>query len=102
MKFKTMTMISAIAGVLAVVGGWAFAAQDKYTVAVPNGLAFSDFRGYEGWQAVGPSHTDGQNIMRLIVANPVMIVAYKQGIPGNGSPSPKVRRWRRLSGDRRR
>jgi hypothetical protein len=41
-------------------GGWAIAAQDKYTVKVPNGLAFSEFRGYEDWQAVGPSHTDGQ------------------------------------------
>jgi hypothetical protein len=29
-------------------------AQDKYTLKVPNGLAFSEFRGYEGWQ-VSPS-----------------------------------------------
>lgn len=70
-------------------GGWAIAAQDKYTVAVPNGLAFSEFRGYEDCQVVGPSHTDGQNIMRLIVANPVMIDAYKPGVPGNGKPFPE-------------
>jgi cytochrome P460 len=66
------------------------AAQDKYTVKVPNGIAFSDFRGYEDWQAVGPSHTDGKNIIRLIVANPVMIDAYKQGVPGNGKPFPEA------------
>jgi hypothetical protein len=46
--------------VLAVLGGRALSAQDagqaKYTVRVPNGLAFSEFRGYEGWQtALSPS-----------------------------------------------
>jgi hypothetical protein len=30
---------------LVVLGGKAFPAQDKYTLRVPNGLAFSDFRG---------------------------------------------------------
>jgi cytochrome P460 len=84
MRCKTMA-----AGMLAVMGGWAIAAQDKYTVKVPNGLSFADFRGYEDWQAVGPSHTDATNVMRLIVANPVMISAYKNGIPGNGKPFPE-------------
>ena len=89
MKCKSMAMIAAIAGVLAVMGGWAIAAQDKYTVKVPNGLSFADFRGYEDWQAVGPSHTDATNVVRLIVANPVMISAYKHGIAGNGKPFPE-------------
>jgi len=89
MKCKTMATIAAITGVIAVMGGWAIAAQDKYTVKVPNGLAFSEFRGYEDWQAVGPSHTDAQNVMRLILANPVMIGAYKEGVPGNGKPFPE-------------
>jgi hypothetical protein len=84
-----MAMIAAVTGVFAVAAGWAIAAPDKYTVKVPSGLAFSDFRGYEDWQAVGPSHTDGTNIMRLIVANPVTITAYKEGIPGNGKPFPE-------------
>jgi len=82
-------MIAAITGVFAVMVGWAVAAQDKYTVKVPNGLAFAEFRGYEDWQAVGPSHTDATNVVRLIVANPVMIGAYKSGIPGNGKPFPE-------------
>ena len=34
----------------------ALAAQDKYTVKVPGGLAFSEFRGYEAWQAIAISH----------------------------------------------
>ena len=56
---------------------------------VPNGLAFSEFKGYEDWQAVGPSQTDAQNVIRLILANPVMIDAYKEGVPGNGKPFPE-------------
>jgi hypothetical protein len=38
---------------LAVSVALALAAQDKYSVKVPGGLAFSDFRGYEDWQTVG-------------------------------------------------
>jgi hypothetical protein len=55
---------------------------------VPNGLAFSEFRGYEDWQVVAPSQTDAQNVMRVILANPVMIKAYRAGIPANGTPFP--------------
>jgi hypothetical protein len=44
MKSKRMATITATVGVLAVMGGWAIAAQDKYTVLVPNGLSFGDFR----------------------------------------------------------
>src|SRR5579863_5867564 len=66
-----------------------FAAQDKYSVKVPGGLAFSEFRGYKDWQVVAPSHTDAQNVMRVIVANPVMMKAYREGIPANGKPFPE-------------
>jgi cytochrome P460 len=62
--------------------------QDKYNLKVPGGLAFSEFKGYEDWQAVGPSQTDAANVIRLILANPVMIDAYKDGVPGNGKPFP--------------
>src|SRR5580704_15437636 len=81
-------MIAAITGVFAVMSGWAIAAQDKYTVKVPDGLGFSEFKGYEDWEAVGPSLTDATNVIRLIAANPVMIAAYKKGVPGNGQPFP--------------
>jgi hypothetical protein len=76
-------------GGLAAIGGWAIAAQDKYMMRVPNGLAFSEFRGYEDWQAVGPSQTDAQDVIRLILANSVMMDAYKEGVPGNGKPFPE-------------
>ena len=48
-------LIVVIAVALAVLGGRAISAQDKYTVQVPNGLAFSEFRGYEGWQVIAVS-----------------------------------------------
>ena len=62
------------------------AAQDKYTVKVPNGLSFSEFRGYEAWQLVSISQ-DG-NLIAATLANPVMIKAYLAGVPGNGKPFP--------------
>jgi hypothetical protein len=48
MTRSTSWPIMIIAVSLAVVGGIALAAQDKYTLQVPNGLAFSEFRGFEG------------------------------------------------------
>jgi len=79
-------LIVIIAVVLAVLGGKAISAQDKYTVQVPNGLAFSEFRGYEDWQAVAVSQTN--EMIAVILANPVMIDAYRAGVPGNGKPFP--------------
>jgi len=77
-----------IAVVLAVLGGRAISGQDKYTVQVPDGLAFSEFRGYEDWKVVAISHAEDLNLIAVILANPVMIDAYQAGIPGNGKPFP--------------
>ena len=62
--------------------------QDKYTLQIPGGLAFSEIRGYEQWQVVAPSITEAASVIRVIVANPVMIKAYQEGVPGNGKPFP--------------
>jgi hypothetical protein len=72
--------------VLAALGGMALAQQDKYTLRVPGGLAFSEFRGYESWQVVATSHND--KLVAVILANPVMIKAYQAGTPDNGKPFP--------------
>ena len=61
-------------------------ANDKYSLKSPGGIAFSDFRGYEDWADVSSSHTDER--LKVIVGNPVMINAFKAGIPGNGQPFP--------------
>src|SRR3954469_11634854 len=71
---------------VAVLGARAFAPQDKYTLSVPNGLAFSDFRGYENWQVVAVSQTE--DLLKVMVANPTMIDAYRAGVPGNGKAFP--------------
>jgi hypothetical protein len=73
---------------LSVLAALVMAAQDRYTVKVPGGLAFSEFKGYEDWQVVAPSLTDSSNVMRVILANPVMMKAYRDGIPANGKPFP--------------
>ena len=86
MKGKRMLTITTITGILAVVGGRAISAQDKYTVKVPGGLAFSEFRGYEGWQAISISRNE--KVVAMILGNPVMIDAYRACIPANGKPVP--------------
>jgi hypothetical protein len=86
MDRKNVPTIGIVAAVLAALAGHGLAAQDKYTVKVPGGLAFSEFRGYEGWQVVSTS-LDG-DLLAAIVANPVMIDAYRAGVPGNGKPFP--------------
>ena len=78
--------IAAFGLVVAVLGGIALAQQDKYSLKVPGGLAFSEFRGYEGWQVVALSRSD--KLVAAILANPVMIEAYEAGIPDNGKPFP--------------
>jgi hypothetical protein len=80
------SLIVILAVVLAFFGGRAISAQDKYTVQVPGGLAFSEFRGYEGWPVIAISENGGK--IAVIVGNPVMIDAYKEGVPGNGKPFP--------------
>lgn len=78
-----------IAGALMAVmalGSAAFAMStgDKYALKVPGGLAFSEFRGYESWQVVSVSEDGG--LLAVVVANPVMVDAFRSGIPGNGKP----------------
>jgi hypothetical protein len=75
-----------IAVVLALLGGRAISAQDKYTLQVPDGLAFSEFRGYEDWQVVAVSQTG--DLIEVILGNPEIIAAYQAGVPGNGKPFP--------------
>ena len=65
----------------------AISSQDKYTLQIPNGLAFSEFKGYEGWSVIAISENEGK--IAVILGNPVMIDAYKRGIPGNGEAFPQ-------------
>jgi len=86
MKKKIILACACTMVLLAVSARLAISGSDKYTVKVPNGLAFSDFKGYEGWQVVAVSQTD--ELIKAMVANPIMIEAYQSGTPGNGKPFP--------------
>jgi hypothetical protein len=83
-SFAAATAVIAV--VLALSGGRAISAHDKYTVQVPEGLAFSEFRGFEDWATVAVSQSG--DLIEVIVGNPAIIDAYRSGVPGNGKPFP--------------
>ena len=78
--------LSLTAMVLGILGGRAISAEDRYTLQVPGGLAFAEFRGYEDWQTIAISQAG--EVMAVILGNPAMIGAYRAGMPGNGQPFP--------------
>jgi len=86
MKHKSKLTIARATAVLAVLGAAAVYPQEKYSLKSPGGIAFSDFRGYEDWAVVSSARTD--EVLKVIVANPIMIKAFKDGYPGNGKPFP--------------
>jgi hypothetical protein len=75
-----------LVGLAAITAGVAGSAQDKYSVKVPGGLAFSEFKGYESWQVINVSQNEMATA--VILGNPAMISAYQAGIPANGKPVP--------------
>ena len=87
MKTKHIPAIVIIVVSLSILASTTPAAQDRFTLKAPNGVAFSEFKGYETWETVAVSETDKE--VKAILANPIMIKAYKEGIPGNGKPFPE-------------
>src|SRR6266704_1175684 len=80
MKVKSMLISVGITVALAVLAtGAAISAQDRYTLKVPNGLAFSEFKGYEGWQTISISHNG--EMLAVILGNTAMFDAYQAGVP---------------------
>ncbi len=94
MKSKTMVTIITAAAVLAVLGGAAVSAHDKYSLRVPGGLAFSEFRGYEDWAVVTVHHTE--DLIKVVVGNAVAMDAYRAGVPDNGKPFPDGSRMAKI------
>ena len=86
MKRSALIYASVLASIAVLATGAAISAQDKYTVKVPDGLGFSEFRGYEDWAVISISENGGK--IAIILGNPTMIDAYKAGVPGNGKPFP--------------
>jgi len=100
MNLRSMLTIGIAAVWLAVLGGFTISAQDKYSAKVPGGLAMSEFKGYEAWQAIGFSRSE--KVAAIILGNPAMIAAYQAGIPANGKPVPDGAKMARSTGRRSR
>src|ERR1700723_490063 len=79
-------MVAIVLVALAALGSIALAAQDRYTLKLGE-LAFSDFRGYEDWKVVAVSQTE--TLQKVILANDVMMDAYRQGLPADGKLFPE-------------
>jgi hypothetical protein len=86
MKRKGKLVVARAIAMLSILGVAAGYSQEKYSLKSPDGVAFSDFRGYEDWAVVSSARTD--EVLKVIVANPTMIKAFKAGVPGNGKPFP--------------
>ena len=83
MTNKTAFTFAIAVTALIVVNGFALLPQqDRYALKVPDGLALSEFRGYDAWQTIAVSETESS--VKAILGNPTMIAAYKQGVPENG------------------
>ena len=95
MKRALIPAIVATVAMSGALGSTILAAQDKYTVQVPGGLAFSEFKGYENWSVVAVSQPEGT--IKVIVANATTIDAYRAGIPGNGQPFPDGSKFAKIA-----
>lgn len=86
LKYLAALGCCAVVSIAYVANSAVVTSQNKYTVRVPGGLAFSEFRGYESWQVISVSEDAGK--FAMILGNPIAIGAYKAGIPQNGKPFP--------------
>jgi hypothetical protein len=87
MQRPTSPTIAAATLLLCGLSGVALAAQDRSKLKVPDGLAFSEFKGYQTWPTVAVSQVkDG---LKVISANAVMINAFQHGLPATGKTFPE-------------
>src|SRR5258708_4410381 len=90
-EMRANRIVVTATALLGILGGAILFAQgqdnDKYSLKSPDGVAFSDFKGYEDWSVVSSAHQE--EVLKVIVANPAMINAYKAGSPGNGRFFPE-------------
>ena len=70
---KTMPALALVSVLLPLLSSMAISAQNKDSVQVPDGLAFSEFKGYEGWQVIAVSQTG--DLLVAILGNPETIAA---------------------------
>jgi Cytochrome P460 len=86
LKGRRVPLFAVLASLPVLFAGLAIAAQDRYTLSIPDGLAFADFRGYENWETVAVSQTE--TAIKTILANPIMMAAFRTGLPAEGKLFP--------------
>jgi hypothetical protein len=91
MTNKQAPVFAITAVVLAVlIGLTLWAQQDRYTLKVPDGLAFSEFEGYDTWADVAVGETEAS--VKAILGNPTMIAHTKKASRTMASFSRKASR----------
>jgi len=94
MRRITLISVGILAALAVLAASVSISAQDKYTVKVPNGLVFAEFRGYEDWPVIAISLNGGK--IAVITGNPAMIEAFKGGVPDNSKPFPDGARMAKI------
>ena len=94
MKRQLIALLVVLAPMTFIVG-MTLLGQQAQSPKSGNGIALSEFKGYESWQLIATSvagndgcGTSTVGCMKAIVGNSVMIKAYRDGIPENGKPVP--------------
>src|SRR5688572_33474513 len=91
--------------IMIVLSAWVFVvsvvlaaqSQDRFTLKAANGIAFSEFRGYDAWQMIATSQPDDASgcgtskvgCTKAILGSAAMLKAYRDGIPANGQAVPE-------------
>jgi hypothetical protein len=86
---KAMSLVSAVAltAALGFLASAAAAPQNRDALKVPGGgLGFAEFKGYETWAPVAVSQVPEG--LKVIAANPLMMSAYRKGLPAKGAHFP--------------
>ncbi len=94
MTVQGMGRMAVVSIIVTLLSGNPLAAQGKSGLKVPGGLAFAEFKGYEGWHLISVSQ-DGP-LFAAILGNPTMIAAYEAGFPANGKPVPDGARMAKI------
>ena len=85
-SWAVLSMASTMLMLAAVVGTKAMSAQDRATLRVPGGLAFSEFKGFEDWPTISVSQNGA--LIEVILGNPTMMTASRAGLPAVGKVFP--------------
>jgi hypothetical protein len=88
MNRGVLLAVSVLAAFVFLRGNGPVMAQDRYDLKAPNGISFSEIKGYESWPFIAASRRTDNNELRVILGNDLMINAYLKGVPANGEPFP--------------